>query len=150
MSKIQNYFNGPKEKVVGNKPITVAEKVVALNSEVLDFAKLIPADKDDVLVNTELADVNAAETGVGTGIFSGSVGGNGFVVTPLGDTALSDLISIEVTYTSIGGNTTVDTINAQKVKIGNSYSFISKVMGKWTVKVTNASKKISSVSLRGL
>lgn len=149
MSKIQNYYNG--DKLSNNrKPVTVAEKVASLGGDILDFTKLIPANQDDILVNTEMADVNAAETGAGTGIFTGSVGGNGFVVTPLGDTTLSDLVSIEVTYTSIGGNTTIDTINAQKIKIGTSYSFISKVMGKWTVKVTNASKKISAVSLRGL
>lgn len=149
MSKLQSYYNNQKP-AIDKKPITVGEKVAAMNSEMLDFAKLIPADKDDILINTELADVNAVETGTGTGVFSGSVGGNGFAITPLGDTTLSDLVSIEVIYASLGGNTTVDTINAQKIKIGSTYSFISKVMGKWTIKVTNASKKISSVSLRGL
>lgn len=129
---------------------TAEQKVKAVGGTTLLLPKLLPAENDDISLATEMAAIAMTESAAGSGIFTGSVGGNGFTFIPVGDTQIADIVAIEVTYASLAGNEKVDTIPAQQIAIGKNYTFISKVMGKWTVKVTSASKTVKGVQLTGL
>lgn len=126
------------------------EKIKNINASILDLPKLLPAAQDEVSIINEMSPISMTESGSATGIFEASVGGNGFAVIPTGDTTIADLVLIEVTYTSLGGNTKTDSITSQQIKIGQAYAFVSKIFGKWTVKLTSASKTVKAVQLTGL
>lgn len=129
---------------------TAQQKVDAVGGVVIELPKLLPANSDDVSLATEMSPISMTETAAASGIFNGSVGGNGFIFIPVGDTQISDIVSIEVVYTSLGGNEKTDSVTAQQIVIGKPYTFVSKVLGKWAVKITSASKAVKGAQLTGI
>lgn len=129
---------------------TAQQKIDAVGGVVIELPKLLPASVDDISLATEMSPISMTETAAGSGIFNGSVGGNGFVFIPVGDTQISDIVNIEVTYTSLGGNEKTDSVPSQQIVIGKPYTFVSKVLGKWAVKITSASKAVKGAQLTGV
>lgn len=145
--------NAMKAGKPGIKPgmqATAQQKVDAVGGVIIELPKLLPANSDDVSLATEMSPLSMTESATSSGVFTGSVGGNGFAFVPVGDTQISDIVSIAVTYTSLGGNEKTDTVAAQQIVIGKPYTFISKVLGKWAVTVTSASRSVKGVQLTGI
>lgn len=152
MSGIQDLNNKKigSDKLKPGMNLTAEEKISAIKGNVLIFEKLKPAAKDDISMVTEMEPVSMVETSPGSGVFVGTVGGNGFTVIPVGDTTIADLVQFEVEYESVGKNTKTDTIAAQHITIGKPYTFISKVFGSWRVTLTSTSRTVKAASIMGI